>query len=62
MSDEFEESKELPELERLDRWAREDLGKADSNIGVIVRARNIRALVAALRRARERSAADRDAR
>jgi hypothetical protein len=40
------------ELERLDRFAREDIGNRDTNIGTIARARTIRRLVEEVRRAR----------
>jgi hypothetical protein len=52
-----DEREELPEdeLERMDRFALEDLGNRNSNIGTITRARNIRALVAALRRKRAKA-------
>ena len=46
------------ELERIDRHAAEDIGSRHSNIGMVARARTIRRLVAALRRARERVSED----
>lgn len=57
MSEEPNRPEELSEeeLERMDRWAKEDLGNRDTNIGTIARARNIRALIAALRRERARA-------
>ena len=56
MTDEGEELSDL-ELDRLDKFACEDIGNRDSTIGTIARARTIRRLAAELKCNRARAAA-----
>jgi hypothetical protein len=53
-----DERDEIPdeELERMDRYAAEDIVSRESNIGTVARARTVRRLVAALRRERAHGA------